>query len=751
MKFTLTPLLSFVIYLLLAPPCMAQVATPPSTNLTTSATITVGGNAISINGDGVDEYLNVMNEWTSVPTMDYIGYRNGGNIVSISPKPGVGHENQYYVLYARGDISLHTVTISNNKIHVSGQILGKWNLAVNSTGFKKIAGDALYVLNNGIVGKTTDSTATWAYDTTGAPNVLDFAMDTTQGLYAVDGTGKLFYQSATGTSWSLLSGFPSGQSPQSVYVDRRNRIFVGTNANGVYYSSNAGSSFTQGNTGLGSLQCRKMCDDVFGNIYVINNGGKQLYRSTDGGNSWVRIDTAITNRFAPSTGFPVYLNDVRGDSVFQVATVAGRFFSRDQGATWVMDNTGLHEKQLNGFYKTGNGRLVETSNNGVFYLDAGCNNWQHPLPVDGYASAGRIFADTIGNIYVPGISAFSAAQIMRSTDNGTTWQADTLGLYQITANAGGYYVDEAGNQHLANDNYSTGATCYTKAPGGSFVPDTLGIGIPHQLYDNINAFGTDRAGYLYMSGTFTGTPNIWRRPVAGGTWVPDTAGIGTNTFLGMISDRNRTVIGSPMFSNSGLWYRNSSGVWTAIAYPAGISSTANVTAMAADNSGALLVSFSANDFASSGNVGQGIYCTHDYGATWNHVGLDSFFVTQLVNDGDSTYAITQGGGIFALTCAGVTGDITTSLIEPEIAPANNFTLYPNPTSGTCHVRVSDAFAAQNLLAVYDISGKLLLQLPVPTGAKEMSFETHDIPAGIYFCVIKGNTAYMQVKKLVIEK
>ncbi|MDB5283348.1 MAG: BNR/Asp-box repeat protein [Bacteroidota bacterium] len=750
MKLTNTPL-AFVFCLLFVQLCRAQVATPPETNLTTSATITVGGNAVSISANGYSEVINVMNEWTSVPTKTYTGYINGGNIVSISPKPGAGHENQYYVLFTRGEIALHTVTIVNNTIHVSGKLLGRWNLAVNSTGFKKIAGDALYVLNNGIVGETIDSTATWTYDTTGAPNILDFAMDTAQGLYAVGSTGKLFYQPAIGTSWSQLSGFPSGQSPQSVYVDRRNRVFVGTNANGVYYSTNAGSSFTQGNTGLGSQQCRRMCDDIFGNVYMINNGGTEMYRSSDGGNSWVRIDTAITNRFAPAQGFPVFINDVRGDSVLQVASAAGRFFTRDQGTTWVMDNSGLRETYLNGFYKTGTGRLVETSNNGVFYLDAGNNNWQRPLPTDGYASAGRLYADTIGNIYVTAVNANSAAQIMKSNDNGTTWQPDTLGLYQITANAGGYYVDEAGNQHLANDNYSTGATCYTKAPGASFVPDTLGIGIPHHLYDNINAFGTDRAGYLYLSGTFTGTPNVWRRPVAGGTWVPDTAGIGTNTFLGMISDHNHTVIGSPMISHSGIWYRNNSGVWTSITTPSVISAFANVTAMAADNSGGLLVAFSAYDFSSNSSLSQGIFCTHDYGATWNHVGLDSFYITQLVNNGDSTYALAQGGGIFALTCAGVVGDITTGIAQSEPVPVNQLTLYPNPTSGTCHMRVNEAFAAQSLLAIYDITGKMLFQLPVPEGAKEMSFDTHNIPSGIYFCVLKSNNASVAVKKLVVKK
>ncbi len=149
-----------------------------------------------------------------------------------------------------------------------------------------------------------------------------------------------------------------------------------------------------------------------------------------------------------------------------------------------------------------------------------------------------------------------------------------------------------------------------------------------------------------MSGKWDPVPDILRRPILGGTWSADTAGSHGIYFNAMAHDINHKIIGSPLWEFSGLYYLNA-GRWYSMPYPSAIPSYDNVTAIACDSSGGTLAAFDTYDFTLNNDIGLGVYCTHDYGTTWNYVGLDSLYVNQLVNcGGDTTYALTAGQGVY---------------------------------------------------------------------------------------------------------
>lgn len=622
--------------------------------------------------------------------------------------------------------------------------------SVGSNGYSEATGDDIYVNDAGIMGVSRDTGKTWTIDTAGFGYMSWFTIDTAQNVWAINSnTTALYYQNKDSNVWHRVISFPSNAAAQKIFIDRNNRFFIGTNGNGVYYSYDRGQTWTQGIIGLSSVQCGQMCDDYKGNIYLLNSGGSKIYRSVNGGAMWTEPpgDTAITNSLAPTTAFVTDINSISGDTAITAGTQFGLYYTLDSGRTWVQENKGLKEGTLNGFWKCNTGRMVQTSSNGLFWVNKGSSVWNKPLPANGYGSAGIIYGDTSGNIYVNGLSANSAVQYMKSVDNGTTWQPDTLGLYQITI-APTWWVDQYGNEHNSNNNYTTGATVYRKTPGNPYVLDTSGIGIFTGFYQDISSFGSDGASYLYMSGYLTGA-KIYRRPILGGKWMADTTGSSGIHFLSMAHDGNHTMIGSPLWQNAGLYYR-SAGIWTSIPYPSAIPFYDNVSALACDSSGGTLAAFSGYDFIHNANVGLGVYCTHDYGVTWNYVGLNNIYINQLVNcGGDSVYALTQGKGVYALTCSGI---VVTSNHAANTAGSiqHAASVYPNPNDGNFILSYNLPDNSSDF-RIIDIMGKVIYNSKISNTEGKQIINASQLANGVYFWqVYSGNKLFDKGKISVVK-
>ncbi len=727
-----------------------QVATPDVCGMTNSIDVLAGLKNINISTTFGNSFVATWQD-ASGPherTTQFAGTH--GNIRGISQKPGIGNEDKFYVLLNDGAVYLFKMNTALDAVIYKYR---KDSIISGSPNFQKIIGDALYIINSGQCNISRDSGLHWITDTLGTigQKLNDFTQDSAQNVYAVELYGNyLYYQPADTSVWHTVGTYPGGTSPNKIFIDRKDRFFVGTNNNGVYYSYDQGKTWAQSTSGLTSVYCGKMCDDVFGNIYMINNGGNKIYRSIDGGANWTEPsgDTAITNKEAGSALPPSIINDIVGDTALRVATAYNEFLSIDSGKTWMQDTKGYLEASINGFWEFSNGRMVQTSSNGVFWLNKGDSVWHKPLPTTGYGNAGIIYTDTIGNTYVNQITAFADAPDMKSSDNGNTWQADTLGNYHITI-APKWWVDQYGNEHNANSDYSVGVYVYSKTPSNPYVLDTLGIGIISGTYEYVSSWGSDRAGYLYMSGYFKNTPNILRRPILGGKWVSDTAGALGQHFLAMACDYTHHMVGSPIWQNTGLYYRNA-GIWTTIPYPSAISAFDNVSAIACDTTGGILAAFNGYDFVNNVDVGNGVYCTHDYGISWNYVGLDSIIVNQLVNcGGDTTYALTQGAGVYKLVCSGVINttvqkDKTTANLQNSVA------LYPNPTNGNFTLEYKLKVESGEL-RIYDITGKQVYTSRIISQEGKQTINASQLNNGIYFWQVFAGDKLIEKGKIAVVK
>ncbi|MFZ1005240.1 MAG: hypothetical protein WAN65_00280, partial [Candidatus Sulfotelmatobacter sp.] len=156
--------------------------------------------------------------------------------------------------------------------------------------------------------------------------VLSFAIDpqNSNNLYAMVGeysgtNGDVLYSTNAGASWSTtaLSFWVGGNSDgraagERIAVDPydSNIILLGSNANGLWESSNAGQSFTQLTSLSTSASINFVYFDPYGGttgnptkeIFVGENStasGTNLYESTNGGTSF----TEITGTGSPPTGW----------------------------------------------------------------------------------------------------------------------------------------------------------------------------------------------------------------------------------------------------------------------------------------------------------------------------------------------------------------------------------------------------------------------------------------------------------------
>lgn len=98
-------------------------------------------------------------------------------------------------------------------------------------------------------------------------------------------------------------------------------------------------------------------------------------------------------------------------------------------------------------------------------------------------------------------------------------------------------------------------------------------------------------------------------------------------------------------------------------------------------------------------------------------------------------------------------DIGTAVDEPsQIEDDNVVLLFPNPTSGPLHLRVTRHALRVTSMDLYSISGmriERLIEEEISPGTYEMDVDVSDLPAGIYFVrVLMGNQVV--TKKLVVQ-
>ena len=605
-------------------------------------------------------------------------------------------------------------------------------------------GDAFYVLTTSShIYVSRDTFKTFQMDTTGfsGASLNKFALDSLQYIYAATSKG-IFKQNPDSNKWHSLNTFNLTGEVSSIFVDRKQNIYAGSANGQIYKSTDFGSTWAKDNL-WNNGYIKQFSDDTYGDIFVITSGintGDKIFKFPSGGSSWVQIDAGITNITNNSS---VYYNSLNGNSAIFAATNFGLFVSTDRGSTWTEQDKDVTSGTIYGYAKANNGRDIASNVQGISFKNPSDTVWQKTYPVNGFISGLPIYSDPLGNLYtfIHGKNnSFVPSSILKSVDNGNTWLPDTLGLSSTIGNL--FYVDELGVEHMAGQSWSSYAPgfVFKKAVNNSWTLDTTGTGASTYMYGT--SFLSDGKGYLYLSGDYPG--KIFRRPISGNSWVVDTVGIPNtvNYFNFMSAHPDGTIFGTGIYAS---WlYKRINNAWAPVTIPAGDV----ITAMSIDNTGNIFIAL--ENWAVYPSVDIGVYYSKDKGATWDYVALDSIQVNSLVSFGASTYAITNGYGVYLLNPGNATA------VKNSNTQLKSFVLYqnyPNPFNPSTVISYQMPTAGHVVLKVYDILGRdveTLVDEEKSAGNYKLTFNGSRLASGMYFYQLKTG-AYLQTKKLMLIK
>ncbi|MFM8488651.1 MAG: T9SS type A sorting domain-containing protein, partial [Bacteroidota bacterium] len=119
----------------------------------------------------------------------------------------------------------------------------------------------------------------------------------------------------------------------------------------------------------------------------------------------------------------------------------------------------------------------------------------------------------------------------------------------------------------------------------------------------------------------------------------------------------------------------------------------------------------------------------------------------------STFTPTQSGSYAVIStsstgCTSVSNCVNVIISSTDdLSDIENWSLSPNPTSGSAIIRWSEATRSESRLEVTDASGRLIYSQKIPAGSEQAEFDLAEYPSGIFNVRIISGTGVF-AKKLV---
>lgn len=351
------------------------------------------------------------------------------------------------------------VNLTEAKTSSSGYAKFGWYLSgdVGTQSLKIVILDNNRNKKDSITVKATAIAATHGWHRSGC--VQNFPVNSlsklsTGRLFAsINGTGYPYYSDNNAASWQPLKTFPSSYSISKIISSSSNELFLAAQNSGIFYSSDAGKTWTNRVNGINDLT-------GFSDIAYTKKGrlifctGNNVYLSTDKGANWTDVGFSL-----PSGQSYNPCEQLNGD-LYIIGSDAELYKSTNQGTTWV--NQG--------------------SSKGNFLL----------------ATVESLYIDDAGIMYVgiPHNGPGTNGELYKSADKGATWtnvfsagpaQGSFSNITQINEINGIYYFSFAGRGVYSSTDFNTfsnitsrfasfGLLSYTVAGNSAFVIGSPGFG-----------------------------------------------------------------------------------------------------------------------------------------------------------------------------------------------------------------------------------------------------------------------------------
>jgi photosystem II stability/assembly factor-like uncharacterized protein len=506
--------------------------------------------------------------------------------------------------------------------------------------------------------KTTDGGAHWSIASSGLPTsasqITALAVDPQDsnilyaGLYGPQGvTSGIFKSTNGGASWSPLNLSMPVCCRQALAIDPFNRdtLYVGSNGGISKLSASAGTILNT--TALGGTIISISIDQRNkSTIYAATDGpgSSSLFKSTDGGNSWMA--TANAAQIYGAIG-ALAVDPLNSGTVY-AGTSYGVVKTMDGGASWTYTSHGM--RGINVEFVT-----VDPYNSGTLYATDNANR------ISKTTDGGKKWTPLQG--FPPGLS-LSGPVTVDSQDSNTLYTVAYSGIWKSAD--GGATWNEVGAASLA----SAGALGST----GGFASDRQNPGALYLL-----------AG-IKASGSGCCAAGVFKSTDGGGNWAMKGSLQGNNVTLLVVDPGNSSTMYAAGTFRGAISKSADGGVtWNDSSLPPQALTTED------DDSWAIVRSVAVDPRNSkviyvSGNGG--IFKSTDGGETWTtmNVGLTPYVSVKSY----APYAVQflvmdpQRGTLYAISTGGIlrsrNGGTTWFPVDDGLASANTLALDPRDPS-----------------------------------------------------------------------
>jgi len=652
------------------------------------------------------------------------------------------------------------------------------------------AGDEFAATAYGGVFRSTDGGDHWTHINAGLPDFYASALAATPDNGILVGvSGGIYRSTNAGETWFPAGGGDSLSSPNAIAADTSGWIFVSTGAAGVYRSSDGGAHWSRTRAGLADSAIKFICVRNDGQVFA-GTWSAGLFHSTDFGASW--MPTGLSE--IPVTSL---VEDTTGQ--LMASTIGGGIVkSTDNGVTWTQ--SGLPGGSVNALALTGAGWVLAGADRGLYISQDHGRSWS---PV-GFTSmvftcieVGRtreIFAGTTEN------------GLMRSTDDGLTWDFPYNGLTSISARAllwtkSGILLAATNRAIFRSTDdgttwkqsykglSTTDVTALAEGDSGLVYAGTEGNGVFRSKDGGqswaqrgegdiaIRSLAVNKAGDLLAAGW-----SVYQMKKGDSSWTRSnfpillqtahvlavdsigTVYVGTDSggvFVSTDGGTNWRGSGMPWHPTSALTVtarqhilaggegpymsRSTNGGTSWVFVPAGWSEW-SVNFLATHRNGTLFA-------GTTGPNGGSLYTSTDEGDHWLLLGtsLSNAGVQSLTRGkGEYIFIGTEGAGILRSSqpFTSVHGD--GSSLPGRFALGQNF---PNPFNPTTTIRFAIPHRTHVTLSVYNLAGqcvRVLLDGDCDAGFHDVRFDATGLASGAYFYWLKA-PGYKSGKKLLVVR
>lgn len=228
----------------------------------------------------------------------------------------------------------------------------------------------------------------------------------------------LFGIDSTIAQWVQTSG--PNVTVQSFAVVSKN-LFAGT-ANGVFLTTNYGTSWTKVNTGLADTGVAALAS-IGTNLFAATASG--VFLTTNNGTSWKQVNNGLTDTTINNLA-------VVGTNLFAAAYGGGIFVSTNNGTSWTSaDGSVFQNAYLALLSGTGTSLFASTTTNNIIYRSTD-NGTSWALADSGIATANAIIQSG-SNFIAGGVSG-----IYLSTNNAVSWTPVSLSVFGNNVEISGF-------------------------------------------------------------------------------------------------------------------------------------------------------------------------------------------------------------------------------------------------------------------------------------------------------------------------